>query len=166
MKTVISINKYRQHLVAFGFAAFTSGLTLSAISGLEWGGGQDFISPLPNNPDIVSAVEPTPAPKSEKQQILEYIVEKFGDDAANAITLIRKCENSTFDQTRTNHNRNGSIDYGVFQVNDIHESRFGDDFKTDWKANIDAAYEIYKSAGYKFTPWACADVINQTPFWK
>jgi len=106
----------------------------------------------------VESKRPSP---SEKQQILLYIVEKFGDDAADAITLVRKCENSTFDQTRTNHNQNGTVDYGIFQVNSIHTNRYGETFKTDWKANVDVAYKIYQAAGNKFTPWTCAHIIGQ-----
>lgn len=113
-------------------------------------------------PIIYLAATPEPKPEpSDKQEIYLYIIEKFGDDGANAITMIRKCENSTFDQTRTNHNRNGTIDYGIFQVNSIHAARYGSEFMTDWKANVDTAYEIYKAAGKKFTPWTCSYEIGQ-----
>ncbi len=88
-------------------------------------------------------------------------MERFQDDAANAITLIRKCENSTFDQSRTNHNNNGTIDYGIFQVNSIHTKKYGDAFIADWRANVDTAYKIYQSAGNTFRPWTCAPVVDQ-----
>lgn len=101
---------------------------------------------------------------SEKHEILAYIVEKFGEDSADAITLVRKCENSTFDQTRTNHNNNGSVDYGVFQINSIHTARFGEEFKTDWKANVDVAYEIFSEQGW--SPWACSSTIGVKSFWE
>ena len=102
--------------------------------------------------------------KTEKCKILSYIVDKFQDDAANAITLVRTCENSTFDQKRFNVNKNGTKDWGIFQVNDVHSKRYGEAFKTSWKANVDVAYEIYKSAGKKFTPWTCAPIINQANY--
>lgn len=101
---------------------------------------------------------------SEKQQILNYIVEKFGDRADAAIAMVYKCENSTFDQSRTNTNRNGTTDYGIFQINSIHEQRYGAEFKTDWKANIDVAYEIYKSHGNSFRPWTCAGITGETNY--
>src|SRR3990167_10626343 len=44
----------------------------------------------------VSCMKPTNTPQTQKQQILSYIVKRFGDDAPDAIVLLRKCENSTF----------------------------------------------------------------------
>lgn len=105
--------------------------------------------------------------KSERQQILEYIVEVFGDESANAITMIRKCENSKFDPKATNWNRNGTADYSIMQINDVNESLCkGLDFRNDWRDNIDCGYRVFKQAGYKWTPWACAEEIGQIPFWK
>jgi len=124
---------------------------------------EELVSPVPEASPTPSPL-PTPTPtvcKTEKCQVLQYITEKFGERAADAIVIIRTCENSTFDQSRTNHNRNGTVDYGIFQINSIHEKRYGGAFKTDWKANIDVAFEIYKSAGEKFTPWTCAHKIGE-----
>lgn len=113
--------------------------------------GQTMTSPVPS---------PTPEP-TEKQQIMAYIVEKFGDDAADMMAIIRLCENSKFNQQATNHNRNGTVDYGVAQINSIHIPRCGEAIKTDWKANLDCAHDIYVRAGKKFTPWTCAHVVGQ-----
>jgi hypothetical protein len=111
--------------------------------------------------EVVKEIEVDRTFTTEKQQILAYIVEKFGDDSADAITMIRKCENSSFDQSRTNHNRNGTVDYGVMQINSVHTAKCGEGIKDSWKTNIDCGYEIYKAAGNKFTPWTCATEVGQ-----
>lgn len=101
---------------------------------------------------------------TEKCKIYAYLVEKFQDDAANAITMIRKCENSKFNQQATNLNNNGTTDYGVMQINSIHITKCGTGIITSWKENIDCGYRIYKSAGKTFHPWSCAGIINQASY--
>lgn len=108
----------------------------------------------------VEAVDQTSG-AGELEEIHNYIKAKFGSDGDNMIRIIGECENKTFDQSRTNHNRNGSVDYGIAQVNSIHIPRCGSDIKHDWKANIDCAYSIYERAGNTFRPWTCAYVIGQ-----
>lgn len=52
-----------------------------------------------------------------------------------------------------NHNKNGSTDYGLWQINSIH----GYDpqrLVSDPNYNADAAVAIWKSAGGKWTPWS------------
>ena len=132
---------------------------------------RELIYPIPpyaqviEVPKVIEVEKEVPVGcKTEKCRILAYIMEKFQDDAANAITMIRKCENSTFDQTRTNHNSNGTVDYGVMQINSIHIPKCGESIKTSWKANIDCGYKVYKNAKNTFYPWSCADVINQKSY--
>lgn len=88
---------------------------------------------------------------------MHYIVDKFGDDANLAITMLTKCENHALDPQATNVNKNGSVDRGVFQIN----STNGGEEMYDWKKNIDTAYKLYKNRGNKFTDWTCAGVIGQ-----
>ena len=114
--------------------------------------------------EIEKVVEkPVPVPldcKTEKCQILAYIVEKFGDDAADAITIINKCENHNFNPKATNYNRNGTVDRGVFQINSIH----GGEELYDWKKNVDKAYEIFQRRGW--TAWSCSHVVGVKSFWQ
>jgi len=106
----------------------------------------------------ITTPEPTVAPLTQKQEILNYIVEVFGDDAADAIVVIRKCENSSFNPRATNQNRNGSVDRGIFQLNSAY---WGGEELYDWKKNVDVAYKVFTRAGKKWTPWTCAHVVDQ-----
>lgn len=112
--------------------------------------------------------KPVPVPwsncKTEKCKILAYIVDVFQDDSADAITMVRKCENSTFEMRRGGQNSNGTYDWGTFQINEIHVARYGDGFKTDWKENVDVAYQIFLDRGW--TAWSCSHVVGVRSFWQ
>ena len=99
---------------------------------------------------------------TEKQQILDYIIEVFGDDSADAITIINKCENHAFNPGATNWNRNGTWDAGIFQINEIHG--YSIEQMKDWKQNIDAAKKIFDGRGW--SAWSCSHVINIKSFWQ
>lgn len=116
----------------------------------------------------VHAVEPAPQPivepPSEKEQILSYIVEKFGDDADKMITIIGTCENGTWDQSRTNTNRNGTKDWGLAQINDANSKLCsGLDFRNSWKDNLECAHRVYKSQG--LSAWSCSHKVGIKPFY-
>lgn len=96
--------------------------------------------------------------KSEKQQILEYIVEVFGDDADKAIWMAR-CESGLRANAVNDKNRNGTVDYGVFQINSVHIKRHGDGFTKSWKENVNVAKKIFDEQG--FTPWVCAKSVGE-----
>jgi hypothetical protein len=99
---------------------------------------------------------------TEKEQILNYIVEVFGEDAADAITIINKCENHAFDPKATNWNSNGTWDAGIFQVNEIHGYTI--EQMKDWKQNIDAAKIIFDGRGWE--AWACSNHVGVKSFWQ
>lgn len=111
---------------------------------------------------IVEVKVPVPVKcETEKCKIMAYIVEKFGDDASDAITMLNKCENHSLNSKATNKaNSNGTIDRGVFQINSIH----GGDELYDWKTNIDKAYKIFKNRGW--SAWSCSHVIGVKSFWQ
>jgi hypothetical protein len=46
--------------------------------------------------------------------------------------------------------------YGLWQINAKYHPEFGPDFTTlyDPQTNANAAYQVYKTAGYSFTPWS------------
>ncbi len=110
---------------------------------------------------VIKEVEVDRKFTSEKQQIMAYLVEKFGDRAGDAITIINQCENHAFNPNAINHNHNGTVDIGVMQIN-VDPSNTAEVEKLhDWKYNIDRGYAKYKSAGNKFTAWTCATVIGE-----
>lgn len=96
--------------------------------------------------------------KSEKQLILEYIVEVFGDDADRAI-WVAKCESGLKASAINDQNRNGTVDYGVFQVNSVHIKTYGTGFTKSWKENVDVAKKIFDQQGFK--PWVCAKSVGE-----
>jgi hypothetical protein len=102
--------------------------------------------------------------KTEKCKVLAYIVEVFGDDAADAITMINKCENHAFSQSAINYNKNGTTDHGIMQINSIHIPKCGEGIKDDYKANIDCGYKIFKNRGWE--AWSCSHVVGVKSFWQ
>ena len=53
-------------------------------------------------------------------------------------------------------NSDGSVDYGLMQVNSIHADMVGGNLESlrDPNVNMRVAYGIYRGAGYRFTPWS------------
>lgn len=106
--------------------------------------------------EIVKEVIETP--KTQKEQIIAYITEVFGEEAPNAFNILY-CENRGLRPDAINHNRNGSIDEGIFQINSIH----GQSDMLNWKKNIDFAYKLFKRGGW--SQWSCSHRVDITPFY-
>jgi hypothetical protein len=51
-------------------------------------------------------------------------------------------------------NRNGSVDYGLFQINTVHGSLLSSGDKFDPNANARMALTVFRQAGNKWTPWS------------
>lgn len=110
--------------------------------------------------EVIKEVEVDRTFDSEKQQILGYIVEVFGDDSVDAINVVY-CENRGLRPDAENWNSNGTWDAGIFQVNQIHGQSMED--MKDWKKNIDFAYKLFKRGGW--SQWSCSHRIGVTPFY-
>lgn len=144
---------------------------------------RELISPIPRalTSTVVHAQEieatptpePTLAPKSnlsEKEQILNYIEEVFGDKAEEA-KIVSHCESKWNPQavgdTNLMVNYQGEIvgdSIGVFQIRtggrDFNRAKANgmtaDEFRIylkDWKNNVDYAKTIYDRQGW--FPWTC-----------
>lgn len=106
-----------------------------------------------------TSATPTPALElSDKQEVMNYIIEVFGDDADRAI-WIAKCESGLRKNALNDKNGNGTTDHGIFQINSVHIARRGDAFTYDWKANVHTAKKIFDEQGFK--PWVCAKSIGE-----
>jgi hypothetical protein len=101
------------------------------------------------------------SPKTQDQKIADYIKSKDWD--YDTAIRVAKSENAYlsrghFDCEVTHKNNNGSIDYGLLQINSIHrvsvEAYFNEPFETamsDCFKNIDEAYRIWQDSGWN--PW-------------
>ena len=118
--------------------------------------------------EVIREVEVDRTFKSEKQQIMAYIVQVFGEDAPDAIQ-IAKCESGlnpeTIGDTNLMSHNNGELvgdSIGIFQVRTGGEGwnrakangMSAEEFRVylkDYKKNIDYAKTIFDQEGW--SPW-------------
>lgn len=85
------------------------------------------------------------------KDVVDYINEVWGKDSYLGLRLAH-CE-SRFTKDALNVNRNGSVDYGPFQINGFWKKVYGKDFMTDWQENVRVAYKLFKEHGAR--QWVC-----------
>lgn len=119
---------------------------------------QGLSSPLfisqPADTATVAQVTPTPTPSDD--QVIMEIVKVFAKEDRHTIKkIIDIAYGESGLRWNAHHvNTNGSEDFGVFQINSVHTKRFGSEFKTDYKVNIQVAYALFERQG--FAPWVVA----------
>ena len=119
---------------------------------------------------VTTEYKPTPKPAETPE---EYIKEVFGEHADKAFLLLKgngvgSCaENRTLDQNAKNRNwikdkpgEYWSTDWGIFQINDHFHPVEELNLRTDFKANIDYAWRMYKNNGYSFERWTCGRIYG------
>lgn len=83
------------------------------------------------------------------------IIQKYDWDSYTAQAIMR-AENGACNPTKDNAGLNwdGSVDYGLFQVNSIHAEMVGGDLERlrDPETNVRIAHQIYVAAGW--TAWS------------
>lgn len=81
-----------------------------------------------------------------------YICEKFGQYDCKTALAVAKAE-SGLKENAYGVNRNGTIDIGVFQVNEVHWDKPGCSPKElfDAESNVDCAYKLFQEQGWN--PW-------------
>lgn len=116
----------------------------------SWWTKQIFISKV--NIHWVKTAEAEEAKNPADMTTEEYICYVFGKDCTLALA-VSQAENGTRQCDRYNQNTNGTRDWGIFQVNEVHLKKPGWSLSdlTDCKKNVDRAFEIYEAQG--FSPW-------------
>lgn len=100
---------------------------------------------------------PAPTPTvSELENIVSYIARVFESEGKAVVVKAINCfySESGLREEAVGQNSDGpkSKDHGVAQLNDYWHKLTPEE-KTEYKANIDRAYEIYKGNGHTFNPW-------------
>ena len=71
------------------------------------------------------------------------------------------------DPKAVNHaNRNGSSDYGLFQINTVHKALLKSGNWADPVDNAKMALKVYKDAGNRWTPWSTYNHGSYKKFYK
>lgn len=82
------------------------------------------------------------------------IVEQYDWDVDIALAIMKAESGCNTNSDNTGLNHDGSNDKGLMQVNSCHFDIISDLDRFDPAKNIQAAYAIYRGAGFKFTPWS------------
>lgn len=144
-------------------------MLVTLIAGYDIAHSQDpvEVKAEPIEETIITVGEVTTKPYEPRvpDDIEGYIKYKFGKvEGEKAIFMLKECENRTLNPKAINWNSNGTWDFGTMQINQIHG--YSQEQLSDFKFNIDVAYEIYKRAGYSFSPWTCSYIIGHKSFWQ
>ena len=98
---------------------------------------------------VIKPVADNKGQGAAREQIMEYLCDpKFNWNCqlAKAITW---CESKWGQDRKTNFNKNGSNDKGLWGINSIHG--LGDACRLDNRCSTDFAYKLWKRQGWK--PW-------------
>lgn len=145
-------------LLAVSFAILNSYLNPPIVSPLPKAHAQEKVSGKSAEVKIVSptpTVAPEPTP-TELEEIVAYIARKFEPEGKAVVVRAINCfySESGLRSNAVGQNTDGprSKDHGVAQLNDYWH-KLTPAQKTDIKANIDKAYDIYKGRGDNFSAW-------------
>jgi hypothetical protein len=97
------------------------------------------------------------APRGQRSSLTvyqQYACQKFGS-ACSVALAIQRSENPQGKCEVYHYNRDGTLDWGYFQINTVHLKRRGVNLRDllDCKTNIDFAYQLYVE-NQGFTPWS------------
>lgn len=104
----------------------------------------------------VVATEPE-ATTTEQEEIIAYVKQVFGKHSDKAFKVL-SCENGSLNPKAVNGAGNfpaGSLDLGLFQINNHWQKIENKAFLFDYKVNTQIAYNIFSRDGYSFKLWTC-----------
>ena len=129
-----------------------------------------LLSPLAENQEISLTPTNIPSPTTTPMQgqyneVQKEIEAVFGTHAPKAFKLLQSkdCpENRGLDPKAKHKNEDkiGSIDWGVFQINDHWQGVTNVAFLTDYRINIRMAWNIFERNGYRFKLWTCGKKLG------
>lgn len=100
-----------------------------------------------------------------KQVSIYYIHKYFPQSAWADIEATMRCESNLNNLSTNWHNKNGSIDRGLYMINSVHAKQFkevtGMDYETgayDWDASSKFARWLYDHSGLQ--PWVCYQIVK------
>ena len=111
---------------------------------------------LPNRRTFFST-KPIRQPKPENLSAKEYICRKFKADCATALKVVKL--ESNFNQYAINKNKDGSLDLGMWQINEKYQ-KVSRKEAFDPILSTEVAYNIYKSWGNSFEAWSAYKKIK------
>lgn len=113
------------------------------------------VKTIPTEAIPVVITTPKPEPKSDLPEIVSYIAYKFEPEGKDVVVQAINCFYSESglrpNAVGQNTDTHRSKDWGVAQLNDYWHN-LTEEQKTEYKANIDKAYDIYKGRG-NFSAW-------------
>ena len=93
------------------------------------------------------------ATKLTRSQIASAMSQAGWPKSAIPVGVAVALAESSGNPAATNHNRNGSTDYGLFQINSIHKSILASGTWSNPVDNAKMALRVYREAGNSWRPW-------------
>lgn len=105
---------------------------------------------------VVAATLNPRIPMPEKCPEYESLLASYQWDVNTARALMKTESGCNPARDNAGLNSDGTNDVGLMQINSIHVASglISEEARRDPKANMDAAYALYRGAGYKWTPWS------------
>jgi len=100
-----------------------------------------------------------------KQVSIYYIHKYFPQSAWKDVEATMRCESNLNNLSTNWHNKNGTIDRGLYMINSVHAGQFktvtGMDYSVgayDWDASSKFARWLYDHSGLQ--PWVCYQIVK------